>query len=201
MCYKRPGPRCSSHAGATLVKLESSHKELLTELRSTHAHYQEAMEKARAVPQGQQGTREAKNLLADALELQSKTLKLKAESKVLAEKRRLAQRDYDGTKKGQKYLQEKIDNFDKVDGDFSEFTQLMNRKTSSRMLYSWRKNKLDLEKQEAKTGKTVKQQRGKFISLSDRDTTKATEMDDATFNAVIKMGYEESEKEDSQLAV
>lgn len=180
MCYVSPGPRCSSHAQKKLDKLRSSRDNVRGEIRVAYTEYKAVVEVFRENP-------EDKAVAVKAKRLHREVRSLKEKESNIAEKIRLAQRDFDGTRKGQQLLKEQLASFDKENGDFEDYAEMTNRLSSGKMLYSWRKNQLNLRQEEARTGKNVKERRGKFLSLADRFESDVIELDPEVIDAVSKV--------------
>jgi len=177
MCYKHPGPRCSSHAQKRLERLEEKNVETRSELRAVFTSYKEAVEAFRENPEDKAAANSARKLRREARVLKDKVSELN-------QKVRLAQRDFDGTHKGQKILKDELASFDKENGEFDEYATLTNRLASGKMLYTWRKNQLHLQQDEEATGKNLKERRGKFLSLSDRFNADVIELDPEMIDAI-----------------
>jgi hypothetical protein len=177
MCYKYPGPRCSSHAQKRLERLEEKNAETRSELRDTYSAYKEAVEEFRKDPENKTAANLARKLHREARALKEKSTDLSG-------KIHFAQRDFDGTHKGQKILKDSLASFDKENGEFSEYAALTNRMASGKMLYTWRKNQLQIQQDEAATGKTLKERRGKFFTLSDRSESDVIELDPDMIEAI-----------------
>lgn len=180
MCYKWPGPRCSNHAEKKLDKLKLSRESVRAELRTTYTSFKEASQEFRENPESKSAARKAKSLHRKSRTLKNKLSELNSDI-------RLAQRDFDGTRKGQTSLKQELASFDKENGDFNDYADLTNRLSSGKMLYSWRKNQLRLQEEEAKTGKTLKERRGKFLTLSDRLDGDVMVIDPETIDAVSRV--------------
>lgn len=166
MCNPYPGPRCANHAGKKLEGLSKRRVELHTEIKAVYTDYRSSVDAFRKDSENKEAAQKAR-----ALRNQVRDLKTK-ESEI-AQELALAQRDYDGTPTGQKELITKLDDFDKENGDFEEYATLSNRLVSGRMLYAWRKNRLQLKRDED-NGISIKDKRGKFLTLSDRDSEDET---------------------------
>ncbi|MBC9705817.1 MAG: hypothetical protein H9W81_12770 [Enterococcus sp.] len=136
--------------------------ELHAEIKSVYAEYRAAVDTFR-------NDSENKNVGVKARNLRNKVNELKTQESELANELSLAQRDYDGTPTGQNELRAKLNDFDKENGDFNEYSSLSNRMYAGRMLYAWRKNRLQMKRDE-ENGITVKAKRGKFLTLSDRES-------------------------------
>lgn len=162
MCNPYPGPRCANHAGKKLESLTKSRVELHGEIKSVYNDYRASVETFRNDPENQEAAQKARSL-------RNKVNGLKTRESEMAQELTLAQRDYDGTPTGQKELRSKLNDFDKENGDFEEYATLSNRLDAGRMLYAWRKNRLQLKRDED-NGITIKSKRGKFLTLSDRDS-------------------------------
>lgn len=177
MCYKHPGPRCSSHAQKRLERLEEKNVDTRSELRVAYDSYKEAVEAYRTNPEDKAAANKARKLHRETRALKDKVA-------TLGDSIRLAQRDFDGTRKGQKALKEQLASFDKENGEWEEYATLTNRLSSGKMLYTWRKNQLQLQQDEEATGKTLKERRGKFLSLNDRLNEEVIELDEELIDVI-----------------
>lgn len=162
MCNPYPGPRCANHAGKKLEGLTEKRVELHAEIKSVYTDYRASVEAFRNDPEDKEAAQKARTL-------RNRVNDLKTQESEIAQELTLAQRDYDGTPTGQKELRAKLNDFDKENGSFDEYAHLSNRLDAGRMLYAWRKNRLQLKRDED-NGITMKAKRGRFLTLSDRDS-------------------------------
>lgn len=161
MCNPYPGPRCANHALKKLESLHGKRADLHAEIKTVYNDYRQAVTDFRATNDASKAQ--------EARVLRKKVRELKVKESEAAQEFSLAQRDYDGTPTGQRQLREKLDSFDKENGNFDEYAHLSNRLTAGKMLYAWRKNRLQHKRDEDR-GISIKDKRGKFLTLSDRQS-------------------------------
>lgn len=164
MCYADPGPRCSGHAKTRLDKSNARLDNAKQGLKATMDTFTEAKAAAKANPDDMRAQRHVKTLYKNAMIEKEKYTTLRV-------KRDHQQRDYDGTPAGQKILNDQLEaheNGTSILND-KDVKAIRKQRLQGKMLYSWRKNQLDLKREEAKSGLTLKERRGKFLTFSDRE--------------------------------
>lgn len=127
MCQVAPGPRCANHTRARRTSISRKVRKLAADISAI----EEAQEQAT-----RDGEKFPKSKLREAE-------KLRARKQTALNELRVAVREYDGTKTGQAELKAKIESA-KTD---KERKRLQNRLTEGRMLYDWRKNALQLKRE------------------------------------------------------
>ena len=155
MCYKAPGPRCSSHARAKLENLQAKVDNLSQQISDLQFERNVIKEKLSDNPHDQK--------LSQKLENTNKGIESKQET-LQQQKTNLAQasKQYDSTPEGQKYLQDEID---KYGNNSKSSKELRQRAQKGKMLRVWQKMAYQSKYQE----QSVRERRGNFITMSDRD--------------------------------
>lgn len=168
MCYADPGPRCSGHAKTRLdhanVRLDTAKQGLKVAMDD----FTETKAVVKANPEDMRAQRHVKTLYKNAMSKKSKYVALRT-------KRDRYQRDYDGTPSGQKILNDQLEAHENGTAPLNnvEFKAVRKRRVQGKMLYSWRKNQLDLKREQDTTGLSLKERRGKFLSLVNHEVEAA----------------------------
>lgn len=164
MCYTLPGPRCSNHASKTLTKAKEALENSEANVANLQYQTQFMSEYAKDYP-------DDKKIVAKSKRIAQEFEKAKTNHKALAVKLNEAQKAYDTTPAGQEELQESIN---------QEMRKPINQRNKQDIVELRRREKTGHSKrtwsmlaykrsQDAKKGITVRQQRGSFITFTDRN--------------------------------
>lgn len=132
MCQPSPGPRCANHTRKRLTTLTRKKDYLTSRISVLNAEEDQAVRNGEKFPKAKIRERER---------LESRKTKTLNEL-------RLAVRDYDGTKTGQRELDAKIARAqrdiaeNKPDADPERLKKLLKRKKAGKLMNAWRKNAL-----------------------------------------------------------
>lgn len=170
MCYPLPGPRCSPHAKARLDNLRERREE-------KHAQLIDVAKKRTMVRVELMKNPDSKKLKRSYATLTKRGAALMTQEQELIEKIRLAQIEYDGTKQGQKKLNDDLARMKRSGASAESCLKLSRRISKGRSKNFTRKFQLELAQTKAKTGKSLKERRGDFIGFSDRSGNEVVEED------------------------
>lgn len=172
MCYASPGPRCSSHARQKVNSLQSKIDDSKQNISDLKFKENSLVEQNKDNP-----TQKNDKALAS---LRKKINKEEAKVRHYFAEKKEADKAYNTTPEGQNVLQQKIRNA-KAKGDtkmVNHYTTQLNRGIAKR---SWSMSAHKRIQASKKSGKTIRQIRGNFITFSDRSSNNTELVHDEEF--------------------
>lgn len=164
MCYKSPQPRCSGHTGSRLVSLDAR-------IDSTKKAMKDVNAKIAKLVDSKEGSHADLQRKSKQIERLTRENSKNYENLVKAtEERKVVQRDYDGTPKGQKELQAIIDDEKSSKNLIKECSK---RLVQGKVMRSWRMNQKRRSDGETQSYKSTRAEKNDKIFLNDRKTIKA----------------------------